>query len=62
MSQTGPIAVRPILAAGKSDDRLVATSVKVRTLMSMGMDTVEIAKSYNTTEAAIWNALARAGA
>jgi len=40
----------------------IATSVKIRILMRMGMDTVDIAKSYNTTEAAIWNALARAGA
>lgn len=45
-----------------SQKNAIATSVKIRVLMSMGMDTVDIAKSYNTTEAAIWNALARAGA
>ena len=38
------------------------TSVRVRAMMAMGRDTMQIAAELKTTEAVIWNALARAGA
>ena len=38
------------------------TSVRIKRLMAQGLDTMDIAVMHGTTEAVIWNALARAGA
>lgn len=38
------------------------TSVRVRAMMATGMDTLDIARELKTTEAVVWNAMARAGA
>ena len=38
------------------------TSVRVRAMMAMGRDTMQIAAELKTTGAVIWNDLARAGA
>lgn len=38
------------------------TSVRIKAMMSKGMDTAQIAEAFETTESGIWNALARAGA
>jgi hypothetical protein len=38
------------------------TFVRIRAMMAMGLDTMQIAAELKTTEAAVWNALARAGA
>jgi DNA-binding NarL/FixJ family response regulator len=77
MSQTGPIATSPMLVTdGKGSWRLDVpwrarkketqptpiTSVRVRAMMAMGLDTMQIAAELKTTEATVWNALARAGA
>jgi hypothetical protein len=38
------------------------TSVRIRAMMAMCKDTFDIAIELKTTEAVVWNALARAGA
>ena len=52
----------PWRARKKDAQPLRITSVRVRAMMAMGRDTMQIAAELKTTEAVIWNALARAGA
>ena len=41
--------------------RAQITHVRVRAMMAKGMDTMQIAAAFKTTEATVWNVMARAG-